>query len=98
MSATTKRPTNAPGVEDPCELCGDAMGESWGVTRLDLDDAPIGELVQYLSIHPLCWWAENPDAVAKHNAQMREVNQEYELKRVEKEKKAKAASGRGRNR
>lgn len=60
-----KRPDTAPPPEAPCELCGEPMGESWGVTRMhefindqdtSLKHAEIGELFEYQPIHSMCWW------------------------------------------
>ena len=76
-----ERPEHAPRADTHCEVCGEELGEYWGVTRIDFS-AGLGRIKTYQPIHSQCWWETHPDERERVEKQIAIARGEYEFKRV----------------
>lgn len=88
-----ERPEKAPSADTPCDGCGEALGDEWGVKHYDFT-AGIGNFASYLPMHSLCWWEANPKAKGRHDAIVAQVREGYGLKRELTKKELAAAQKR----
>ena len=81
-----RRPDNAPDVDEPCEKCGEAMGEEWGVVTFTFG---FMSMLEYLPVHSACWWAERP--VDRERLKARFEEEMAEMERVVRMRRKRAS-------
>jgi hypothetical protein len=66
---TRDRPEGACAADDPCQVCGEVMGDWWGTVKVEAlwgpGHAPLGKIFTYQPVHSACWWETHPEAQAR---------------------------------